>query len=431
MPSREARNLAIAPFASVGRIGGVGDASLWKALSGEPQLLLVGEVPVDGQAATLFEVDIHPIAGCEGGPSLCFDFGAGFAEQERVPLRATRLSAMQYSAAVRLRSRPKRIRLDPCGAAGEFLCSEVRVSAIAPDRAAAAGEEASRLPKSAAGTGNDRAIASAGQAPREEPPDSLRIGAILHLFYEDLWPEMAAYLGRIPSLERLYVSIQEGASRDLEARIAAAFPNALVRRVPNRGRDVLPFLQWLEVAAHEGIDLVCKVHTKRSPHVPTGEAWRRDMLDKLLGSARAIGEIVSSFHTHPSLGMVGPAGHVVPSSFFWERNAARVEELSLRMGFDVRGVAFSYVAGSMFWARVGALMPLMRMALRDETFEAEAGLVDGTLAHAIERCFPIAARIGGYRVAETEIPAGTVTKTVADFAPLPPGDLRPDPARQS
>jgi hypothetical protein len=431
MPSREARNLAIAPFASVIRVGGVGDASLWKSLSGDPQLLLVGEVPSDGRDAILFEVDIHPIGGCEGGPSLCFDFGTGFAEQERVPLRATRLSAKLFSAAIRLSSPPKRVRLDPCAGVGEFLCSEVRVSAVSPDRVAAAGEELSRLPQSADAAGNDRANASAGQAPREELPDSFRIGAILHLFYEDLWPEMAAYLGRIPSLERLYVSIQEGASRDLEGRIAAAFPNVLVRRVPNRGRDVLPFLQWLEAAAHEGIELVCKVHTKRSPHVPTGEAWRRDMLDKLLGSAQAIGDIVSSFHAHPSLGIVGPAGHVVPSSFFWERNAARVEELSLRMGFDVRGVAFSYVAGSMFWARVAALMPLARIRLHDEDFEVETGLVDGTLAHAIERCFPIAARIGGYRVAETEIPAGATPKTVADFAPLPPGVFPPGPAGQS
>jgi lipopolysaccharide biosynthesis protein len=70
--------------------------------------------------------------------------------------------------------------------------------------------------------------------------------------------------------------------------------------------------------------------------------------------------------------------------------------------------------------RVDALLPLLRIALRNEDFEAEAGLVDGTLAHAIERCLPIAARIGGFGVTETEIPAGSVAKTLIDFAPLPP-----------
>jgi lipopolysaccharide biosynthesis protein len=146
--------------------------------------------------------------------------------------------------------------------------------------------------------------------------------------------------------------------------------------------------------------------------VPDGDAWRRDILHKLLGSEQVIREIVSSFRADSSLGIVGPGGHVVPSSFFWERNASQVEELCLRMGFDVRGVAFSYVAGSMFWARVDALLPLLRIALRNEDFETDVGLVDGTLAHAIERCLPIAARVAGFHVAASANAAGT---TVQDF----------------
>ena len=101
------------------------------------------------------------------------------------------------------------------------------------------------------------------------------------------------------------------------------------------------------------------------------------------------------------------------------------------MGFDVRGVAFTYVAGSMFWARVDALSPLARIALRDKDFEEEEGLVDGTTAHALERCLPIAARVGGFRVAETEIVAGSVARTIADFASLAPESLPPVIDRRS
>ena len=241
-----------------------------------------------------------------------------------------------------------------------------------------------------------------------------RIGVVLHLFYEDMWPEMSAYVSRIRSLERLYVSIQESASRDLEGRIVTRFPFARISRLPNRGRDALPFLQWLGVAGQEGIELVCKIHTKRSPHLPQGDAWRRDMLDKLLGSERVIRDIVSAFRADPSLGIVGPGGHLVPSSFYWERNAVRVEGLCSRMGCNVKRVGFQYVAGSMFWARVEALLPLHRLGLEANEFEQEAGLADGTTAHALERCFPIAARIAGFRVAESANRAGT---NVRDFAP--------------
>ena len=412
MPGTVERNLALAPLACVSRVGGVGDLSIWKSASGHPQLYLAGEIAYDEAGATLFEVDILPIAGCDGAAALCFDFGAGFDARDRAALRPTALSARSHSAAVRFSARPKRIRLDPCASAGEFLCSEVRVSAVSRVYLQASGEEPVRLPQSAGS-----AIARIDATVLREQEKMPRIGAILHLYYEDLWPEMSEYLHRIAFLERLFVSIRDGAPRDLEGRIAASFPGALVRRVPNQGRDVLPFLRWLELAAQEGLELVCKIHAKRSPHVPQGDAWRRDMLDKLLGSEAIVSEIVSSLRAHPALGIVGPAGHVVSSTFFWERNAARVEALCLRMGIDIRGVAFDYVAGSMFWARVDALSPLMVIGLRDEDFEPEAGQVDGTLAHAIERCFAVAALAGEYRLEETQVPAGTVSGKVSDFAP--------------
>jgi len=412
MENGDAMNLAIASFASVRRLGGVDDSSIWMSLSECPQLLLVGDLHYEEQAVMLFEVDILPIAGCGGQPFLCVDFGEGFDEAHRIPLDATSLSASMFSAAVVFSSRPMRIRIDPCAETGEFLCSEVRVSTTSRELLREAGEEPLHAQRSAVAVKG--LAASPPPRPRGALRDRGRIGAILHLFYEDQWLEMSEYLARIPGLARLYVSIQKTASRDLEGQIAAQFPQAVVRRLPNRGRDVLPFLHWLELAAQEDIELVCKIHTKRSPHLPLGDACRRDMLDKLLGSESIIRDIISSFRVDPSLGIIGPGGHLVPSSFFWERNAVRVEALCLRMGFDVKGASFEFVAGAMFWARVEALLPLCRLHMGDDEFEEESGLVDGTTAHALERCFPVAALISGYRVAESANGAGT---TMRDFAP--------------
>jgi lipopolysaccharide biosynthesis protein len=51
----------------------------------------------------------------------------------------------------------------------------------------------------------------------------------------------------------------------------------------------------------------------------------------------------------------------------------------------------NFVAGSMFIARKKAVIPLMNIALTEADFEAEAGQVDGTLAHALERLFSVSA----------------------------------------
>ncbi|MDQ8035395.1 MAG: rhamnan synthesis F family protein, partial [Bordetella sp.] len=49
-------------------------------------------------------------------------------------------------------------------------------------------------------------------------------------------------------------------------------------------------------------------------------------------------------------------------------------------------------------ARLEALRPLLDLHPYASEFEAEAGQVDGTLAHAIERLFSLGASASGYRV---------------------------------
>ena len=69
------------------------------------------------------------------------------------------------------------------------------------------------------------------------------------------------------------------------------------------------------------------------------------------------------------------------------------------MGIAPRSLEqLSFVAGTMFYARVNALLPLMCLNLRDSDFEEEIGQVDGTIAHAIERAISVSAKAASMEV---------------------------------
>ena len=65
----------------------------------------------------------------------------------------------------------------------------------------------------------------------------------------------------------------------------------------------------------------------------------------------------------------------------------------------------AFPAGSMYWLKPSMVAIIKAMMLRPEEFEVEAAQLDGTLAHAFERCLGFLVAAGGMRVVETgEIP---------------------------
>jgi rhamnosyltransferase len=74
----------------------------------------------------------------------------------------------------------------------------------------------------------------------------------------------------------------------------------------------------------------------------------------------------------------------------------------------------------MFWFAPPALRPLQTIAESELDFEPEAGLQDGTLAHALERLFCIMARKQGYRTTSLELNGAEIdgTATLENRVPV-------------
>lgn len=222
--------------------------------------------------------------------------------------------------------------------------------------------------------------------------------AVVHAWYVELLDEIVAALHASGIDWRLVVTTTHDRADAVKTRLDSLGVTADIEAGENRGRDILPFLRVADRLLDEGSGPILKLHTKRSTHRRDGDVWRHEMLDRLLAPARARC-IIDAFATDSDLGVVAPEGHVQPLGYFWGANRDNVAYLATRLGIPSPNTANDhFIAGSMFWVRPAALRPLLDAHLDPWEFEDEAGQVDGTFAHAVERVIGLAARATGQRL---------------------------------
>ncbi len=251
----------------------------------------------------------------------------------------------------------------------------------------------------------------AGVAPPQvtENPAVGPVAVVAHIYYEDTWPDIAGALRGLTVPFDLIVTTVAGREHLVEA-ILRSYPAAEIEIMPNRGRDVGPFLTLLERGRLDGYRYICKIHGKKSidggRKMYTGDMWRRRLLFDLLGAPGAANAAIDMFERDPSIGMIGSrvfrlpkAGY--PEDLFWLANRSMTLNIAKRMGVPSDKFQLDFFGGTMFWVRPRALKPLADLRLAAD-IPYESGQVDGNLPHAIERVLPTAILVAGFRLADTD-----------------------------
>lgn len=205
---------------------------------------------------------------------------------------------------------------------------------------------------------------------------------ILHLYYEDTVFDSAQYLE--PHYDAgVDIFVTSSKSSILDS-LKQKMPNINTLLVENRGRDVLPFIRILNYLNTHKYDVVFKLHGKKSEYRLDGDENRKNSMEKLLGDPY-FSSICNEFLKDINLGLVYPLKSYLKfndkNMFF---NNSRTIELARNMDIKFEFNSF-FCAGSMFCARVDALVDLLKISSFE--FELESGLSDGTSAHAVERLF--------------------------------------------
>lgn len=225
---------------------------------------------------------------------------------------------------------------------------------------------------------------------KNEPIAALAI--VIHAFHLEIFKEIMEYLKNEQEIKVvLYVTCPESILEKIDELLSNSTFEYKSMPVENRGRDILPFLEILPQVFMDGYEVILKIHTKKSDYRMTGALWRNDLFKKLLKKS-AIKQALKIFNSDCMVGMVGAPGHMVPMNLYYGANAKKTEMLAIAMGVVASRLHdLIFPAGSMFYARKQALLPLLNLGLESKDFEEELGQKDGTLAHAVERAFAVSA----------------------------------------
>lgn len=235
-----------------------------------------------------------------------------------------------------------------------------------------------------------------------------KIAVILHLYYQDLWNELADAIQNLSEQDfSLYITVTEGSAHEDQTQwmadeIHSRFPKSGVFLLSNKGTDNGPFICCLDYIFKRNLhyDYVLKLHTKKSllgsSEMWLAKVWRQELIQPIVGSKQAVDECLS-WLAKPEIGMLGSKKHVTTHI---NTNKQLIEEYMKLLGMRKTGV---FIGGNMFWIKFSVLEKYFKNAnLQDIYDKLEVGYVTdkkaGTRTHSLERIWGYAVTNAGLRI---------------------------------
>ena len=233
---------------------------------------------------------------------------------------------------------------------------------------------------------------------------------IVHVFYPEFWPELAACLRNVDGpIDLIATYVDE--TKGIPEMVRNDFPSARCILCENRGFDIWPFLKALQTVNLSDYSTLVKLHTKRDVkrdgrllvfnHCDFSEsAWRNYLLG-FIRDAEAWHQTKARL-AQDGVGMVADR-HVIlrrdDTPWFGTRHTmdralALVEEL---YGFSSRKGA-QFVAGTMFAARPSVFAKLLARGWSADDFVQSVHDNTEQMAHVLERALGVIVSAEGLRI---------------------------------
>lgn len=238
-----------------------------------------------------------------------------------------------------------------------------------------------------------RSIRIAGHAPlaAETAPE---FALHLHAYFIDDLDREIGRRAAFARARRIVVTTDTGTkARRIEAIMRARGLRAEVLCVPNRGRDILPFLQLFAPGGPGGEHAIwAHVHQKRSAGWGrAGAVWRDFLMTILLGDDRTLSSALDEI-ARAGAGLVAPFDPMIGG---WGGARRLLGSVAPGLPGDLPENPLLFPAGNMFWVRRGVAETMAGLFGPDYPWPNEPIADDGTVYHLIERLWPAVAATAG------------------------------------
>jgi len=220
--------------------------------------------------------------------------------------------------------------------------------------------------------------------------NKIKWAILAHVHYEDLVDEIIIKAKECNCSNLLLTTNSKEKEKIILRELKNKFNGDYhVRIVPNTGRDVAPFFNEF-TDKYFDFQLICKLHTKKSPHISNGSQWRTYLFDNLLPNEVCVENFLNYINCGSALGLSFPVPMSGTSNDDWGANRDIANKILERLNLNKFSIdqELVYPSATMFWFKPCALKKIFN-ALTYDNFECEPLPFDGTTAHAIERLIPV------------------------------------------
>lgn len=219
---------------------------------------------------------------------------------------------------------------------------------------------------------------------------------VYHLYYPDLVDEAAATLARCSASFDIYLSVSSLiAASHLRRLIETCSGNLVISEFPNCGYDIYPLFRYLsdpELNILQHYRWILKLHSKRSHHRGDGAQWAVALQDALCD--------LDLDQIEATVGLVMPEMSTLSVSDFIGSNRQEISVILKLLGIPSSALMGSHFsAGSMYLMRAQCFQAFERELPQIVALLSEEGYrIDGSYAHAMERCMQFMAYKAGFHM---------------------------------